>query len=520
MWRHKKKALTCFLLVTAATIAAASLLPRRYHSEGSLLVRLGKENATLDRTATMSQDTVVAVPTSRENELNSVVDILHGRTIAEKVVDALGPAFILTDGAAPENGRATGAAYWASRCRRAAGDLASAGKDLLRRLGGVAALSDRDRAVIALREQYEVAPVHKSDVIRIECQGPSPQWSQTVMAKFLEIYVEEHIRLHRTNGSLQFFTEQAARSRQELAKKEEALRDLKTATGLASPVDQRQALVGRLARVEDDLMQAEAAHRVSESRIQVLRKQLGELPSQYVESRVSGIGNEGTDQVRSHLYELQIKKAAAAAKYTDSHPLLAEINAQLRDSRAAAEREEPTRTHVTTSKNRLHVETELALLQEEPVLVSLQGKTEVLHSQLAAVGGQLKTLNENEMQITKLARDIELLQGTYGKYAANLEQARIDDALETQRMSNISVVEPATWEPEPAFPRMRGVLACSLLAGCLAAVSVALLAQRRDHSFHTPADVQERLGLPVLTSIPRMEEKRVSANGNGERVKA
>ena len=89
--RHKGKAVACFLAVTASVTLVVLLMPRTYQSEGKLLVRLGRENATLDPTVTLSQEAVVAVPISRESEINSVVEILQSRSLLEKVVDESGP---------------------------------------------------------------------------------------------------------------------------------------------------------------------------------------------------------------------------------------------------------------------------------------------------------------------------------------------------------------------------------------------------------------------------------------------
>ena len=83
--RHKKKSFVVFVLVVAIAGAAAIFVPKSYHSEGLLLVRLGKENATLDPTVTMGQEPVVNVPTSRDNELNSVVEILRSRGLRKRL---------------------------------------------------------------------------------------------------------------------------------------------------------------------------------------------------------------------------------------------------------------------------------------------------------------------------------------------------------------------------------------------------------------------------------------------------
>ena len=77
------------LLVTVGAI----FVPKRYLSEAKLFVRLGRESVTLDPTATTGQS--VAVDTTREAEITSVLDVLEGRIVLEKVVDALGPDVVL-----------------------------------------------------------------------------------------------------------------------------------------------------------------------------------------------------------------------------------------------------------------------------------------------------------------------------------------------------------------------------------------------------------------------------------------
>ena len=73
-----------------------------------------------------------------------------------------------------------------------------------------------------------------------------------------------------------------------------------------------------------------------------------------------------------------------------------------------------------------------------------------MRSQLAVARDELKIFNENELRVTELEREVEMLEGEYSKYSASLEQARIDQALEFQHMSNINVVQEATFEAGPS----------------------------------------------------------------------
>jgi polysaccharide biosynthesis protein PslE len=433
------------------------------------------------------------------------------------VVDALGPAFVLynnaTDAAEEQTNDSPG---WARQARERVGAAVANARQWIRETEGAPEVSDRDRAVAELLKCCTVSAGRKSNMVGIECRGPSPQWAQQVVAKLIDLYQAEHMRLNRPQGSLEFFTEQSERSRRELTKKEEELRDLKTATGLASPADQRLALVTRITRLQDDLLQAEAARAVAESKVQVLRDQLATVPEKRVREQTAGVGNNGTDMMRQELYQLQIRKEEAAAKYTEAHPRMQQAIHQVAAAEEVVRNEEPTRTHVTTATNRVHEEAQLALMVEEPALASLQAKSGTLQRQLAGVRGELKSLNENELRIAKLQREVELCQVSYRKYATDLEQARIDMALQEQRMSNISVAQPATYEPKPVYPRKGSMLLFGLMFGVFGGVGLALLADWRDHSFHAAADVERRLDMAVLGSIPRLREKELKVDGNGK----
>lgn len=68
------------------------LFPKRYQSEAKLFVRLGRGSASLDPAA-MGQ--TISIQESRETEMNSIVDMLNSRGLAERVVDTIGAERIL-----------------------------------------------------------------------------------------------------------------------------------------------------------------------------------------------------------------------------------------------------------------------------------------------------------------------------------------------------------------------------------------------------------------------------------------
>ena len=295
--RHKKKSLLFFSVVFGGAVLFTLLAPRKYMSEGKLFVRLGRENATLDPTATLGQSSVVAVPQSRESDINSEVEILQNRALIGRVVDALGPEKIIGSG-------------------------------------------NRDKAIRQVAANLKVEAARKSSVIDVSYRGSSPELSQAVLAKLIDSYLDEHGKLNRPRGSYEFFVKQTGRLRGQLNASEAALRDLKNETGLASPSDQRKLIVARIGRLEDDLLKSEEARAVAEASVAQLRRKAAGLPDTQVQE-TSGFSDDGTNRMKERFYALQLRQKEAQAKYTPDHPKMREIDEQVEAARKFSKNKRP-----------------------------------------------------------------------------------------------------------------------------------------------------------------------------------
>jgi uncharacterized protein involved in exopolysaccharide biosynthesis len=439
VYRHWRKAASAVIIVFAATALITWLMPRAYRSQAKLFVRLGRENATLDPTVTMGQAPVVSFQQTRENEMNTAVEILKSRVLIEKVVDAVGPAAILNESAP-----------------------------------ATADEKQRYRAIVKLTKLLDVDPVKKSNVLAVTYDGPSPELSQSVVAKLVDYYLERHIHLSRTPEARQFLTEQTARQRAELTKSEEQLRDMKTATSLVAPDAQRQLLMTRINRLQDELLQTNGSLAASEAEGAALRDKLGGLTPTQVTSRVRGAG----DIARGQLYTLQLRELELRQKYPDGHPEIDKVRQQVAEAQQLLAKQGHDGEQVTEGPNRLYEETQLSLLRLTPQVTAFKARADALKSQLAGQQADLKAFNDNCLRIERLARDISIEEANYRRYAENLEQAKIDRALEAERISNISIVQPATLDIEPVRPRVMINFAFGLLLAVAAGIGTALVAER------------------------------------------
>ena len=72
---------------------------------------------------------------------------------------------------------------------------------------------------------------------------------------------------------------------------------------------------------------------------------------------------------------------------------------------------------------------------------------------LAQAEEKLKPLNDHALDIAQLQRQVDILEDKYRIHSEKLEQARVDEALEVERISNVNVVQPATFVEKPVSPR-------------------------------------------------------------------
>jgi len=506
-FRHLWKISLFFAVSVGAAWAWTAFGPKEFRSESKLFVRLGRENVALDPTVTFGQAPAVAIPQSRDNEINSVTEMLRSRVLVEQVVDDLGAETILE----PENHP-----FGADEPLADEGD-ASSQQSMLRQWGSrlklLTPLTARQRAIEKLRKMVWIEAARKSDVITVACDSPSPELSQAIVTKLVEAYLDHHVRLNRTPGARDFFAEQTERLGRDLETSEEAMRDLKNATGVSSLATHRRHLMDRIARLEDERLQSVSDLAAAEAEVRLLNETLASMSRTEIQEETSGVGNDAADRMRDQLYTLEVMQQELHAKYTDEHPEVRHVREQIEAARAILDLEERTRTHVKTGPNKAYEAVQLALLTQEPLLVSLRAKADALVGQLVVEQTRLEGLNDHELELAKLERTIDLEDANYRKYAENLEQANIDQALELGRISNINIVQPATLEAKPVSPRPLVNMALGIAVGLFGGLALAIAADRADHSFRTPDCIERRLDLPVLASIPRMKPKQFVTNG-------
>jgi len=490
LFRHRRKSLTFFAFCVAATAAALIWLPRKYESECKLFVRVGRESVGVDPTAATAQ--TVNLLESRENEIATLIEILQSREILAQVVDTLGPGYFRGKTAPTEgNGERSEIVTQAAPFRPDS-------------------VSGREAAIKALVDAVSVFAGKKSHVITVRTEFFSPEKAQKITDTLVRLFISEHIRIHRTQGSQEFFSEQVRMLREQWEKAADALAAAQNELGVVSIADQQDTLRQEMRTSRELLQRNHAELAASRARLDALEKSYASLPERIESEATSGIANQAADNMQQELYKLQIKERELLSKYTPEHPTVISLRQQVAEAEQIASLQANGRTQTTMVANPARQEMELQLLKERANLASLLSQQAELESQCSATHRRLAELNQNSSRIMEMESQADLLENKYLTYADRFEQARIDHALMEERISNITVVQPASFVEKPSSPKKGLLIIVGLAAGVFGALALAYVAEQLDSSLKTPDDVERRLELPVLLSIPRTKKHVLS----------
>ena len=111
----------------------------------------------------------------------------------------------------------------------------------------------------------------------------------------------------------------------------------------------------------------------------------------------------------------------------------------------------------------------------------------------------------SELKYTILERNVETYRKLYDTLLSKVKESNI---VETIDVSNIRIVEEAKRPGGPMMADKRRNLMMGALFGLMIGIGIAFFLEYVGQSVRTEEDVQRYLGLPVLSVVPKEEQKK------------
>lgn len=479
LFKHKKKIVLCAILGLAAAAAVYFFYPPVYESQAKLLVRYVIERSgvdPIDSSRTMGQ--------GAEHFLGSEVEILTSWDLAVQAAEAIGVKRLVPNSPTPDS---------------------------------------KEAAAAAITAGLEVTVNGGSNIIFVSYRNRDPQLATVVLNELVARYFVKHLEVHRSLGAFDFVTQQTDQVRARLAQTEESLRSLKEKVGISgSLAESTTAMSNQTNRIEDQLRDTE--WELAEQQAKVLQLGAGGLEdanSSPSPSAPGGTKTAKTDHaaspeheipgevvqqyqvIVSRLPQLRQAKLDLLAKYTPQNQFVTANQAEI-DSLTSQRRElEKKYPDLPSKVGPMSANGEQSTVATETArLAGIVARKKRLTSDLHEIKAQSDALSQIAPQISDLERQRELEEANYKYFAATLEKARIDEALDPSKIPNISAVQ----RPSPPFQvtKKRDKLVVGLAGGGLAlGIALALLKELiLNRTVKRAPELERLLGSRPLLSIP------------------
>jgi succinoglycan biosynthesis transport protein ExoP len=357
-----------------------------------------------------------------------------------------------------------------------------------------------DKGFYAASGSLEAASKSGS-VIEISLESSNPKWTVQAVNRAAELYEEQHLKVHKTQGLEKFYDDQERKLRAELAKAEDALKDFQQQEKIIDAPQEVNADLGALAAFGRSLKETDSSIRETEQRIVVLDDQLKQQKAT-ISTGTSITPNPVYVQIRSKLTQLELERDSLLQRYTPDDRLVKDKEKEIEELKKNLETVKPTSVGgESISLNDVHRRILNELLQARVQLRALNEKKASLTQQVAGYSSAAADKKRKGFEYDSRLREVTVKRDSLDLYKKKAEEARISDAMDEQKFSNAYILERAK------LPLSRGgksflVMALIALIGAAgAAVALAFGLEYLDTTVRNETDIEEQLGLPVLATV-------------------
>ncbi len=267
----------------------------------------------------------------------------------------------------------------------------------------------------------------------------------------------------------------------------------------------------RLQTLGEAMEKTRTALQVAETRRAELMSQLsGQTPYTPVGDAVSTArGDGGALDTTAQLQEAETRLQDLLLRYTDQHPEVIALRAQIDELRERRQRELEALRQGRLDQSGGHA----AYLN--PVYQRIQTSLNETNVEIAALRGELAqsqrrsgelrkladTAPEVEAEYARLNRDYGVTRAQYQSMVERLEQARITDKADETGVVKFNVIDPPVAKLDPVAPKRGAWVLAGMLFGLLAGCGTAYCMHLMRPVFQSARALAFATGLPVLGTI-------------------
>lgn len=394
--------------------------------------------------------------------------LLRARSLAERVAAELNlvddPDFFRMYGVVPEN---------APAFRINNGRYPAQGRAERRRVAGALLLGN-----------VSIDPTRLSRLVDIRFTSPDPTFAASVANAWAESFIETNLerKIQSTSYGRDVLQRQLTEYKQRLDESQRQLVTYATNEEIINlpangeGAQERPIIADNLAALNAALSEAISDRIEAEARF----RQAGGGGS-----TTAALGNTAINNLRQRRAELAGEYQELMVRFEPGYPAAQAIQQQISALDSAISREETRVSGSVQAEYRQAVQRESAL-----------------EARVNALKQDYLDLRRRSIQYNIFEQEVDTNQTLYDGLLQRFKEIGIAGGV---GVNNIAIVDLADVPQSPSSPQLVLNMLIALLGGLLLGVAIALGLEQLDESIGDPTELQRRIGLPLLGSVPKVD---------------
>ena len=281
-----------------------------------------------------------------------------------------------------------------------------------------------------------------TDIIKITAISKDPQEAQQIAQGVVENMAVTLTKVNQTGTSSyrKFLEDRIQIADSEMKDAEAKLEAFKQKSGVFLPGEQATGIIEQLSEIDKSIAAVQVQRDTKAKQLELLDN--GEVATVYN----SGMDTAATE-VRQALVSKELALKDAQQKYTDKHPAIIELKAELAALKAQVKKE--AATEVAASNVRLNA----------------------LNTQKAAIESKISQLSSDGLEYVELSRKVATTREVYSILVKSMESARIQEAMHSM---DLQVITEANLPLYKSWPPKAIITIVGAIVGFMACIGHAV----------------------------------------------
>jgi polysaccharide chain length determinant protein (PEP-CTERM system associated) len=362
--------------------------------------------------------------------------------------------------------------------------------------------------------------------------------AQQVVRELVTKFTEQNVTVQRNQATLttSFLADELKTAKENLDGKEDDIGKFKSVNQgrlpeqLPANVQALQGLRMELNQINEAINRDNQEKMFLESTLQSLKNQTSFISSNLEDtltSQTTAVKNERLIRLNQAIQEGKSNLAGLKQTFTEDHPDIKTLQARLgalekeRDDlekqeteRAATASADPPPRKVTNpqmqkSLQDVQVQTAAVQVRIQATTMDIEARTRQradVEKQITSIQSRIEMSPPLEQQYAGLLRDAELARQNYSEMVKRREASATAQNLEEHKAGqNLEVLDPASLPEAPAEPNRLAIAGVGTMLGLLAGIMLAGGREVKNTTLKNLKDIRAYTNLPVLSSIPLLE---------------